>query len=70
MGELLRRVNDLLRKAADNSDFGALFEELCEQLADEGIPLWRASVGYRTLDPVVRARSDVWQPRRPLSSMK
>ncbi|WGF89993.1 adenylate/guanylate cyclase domain-containing protein [Marinivivus vitaminiproducens] len=61
MSSPIERVNAFLRRATESADFGVLFEALCIDLAGAGVPLWRVAIGHRTLDPVVRAHSDVWE---------
>jgi len=67
MDRRLERINALLISAASGRDFGQLFTGLCAELLAEGVPLWRASVSYQTLDPVDWSRSNVWQRQGTLT---
>jgi adenylate cyclase len=60
MRNRLDRINGFLLRAAASADLAGLFGGLCEELVALGLPLWRASAAYQTLNPVVRARSDIW----------
>jgi adenylate cyclase len=67
MGERVDRINSLLVRAAASADFGAAFAGSCEELVAAGVPLWRASLAHPMLDPVVRARSNIWRRERAVA---
>ncbi len=60
MVDRLDRLNTFLCEVAASQDFEASFAALCGQLVGEGLPLWRVTISYRTLDPTIRAQTLVW----------
>lgn len=65
MSELPRPVDLVLREAVASDDLGALLATACGRLLADGVPLRRASLGMRTIDPTVRALSYVWRRGAP-----
>ena len=61
MADLDQLVQILLETATCSDDPAELVTAACEGLAGQGLPLWRFSLGMRTIDPTIRALSFVWR---------
>ncbi|HXV23039.1 MAG TPA: adenylate/guanylate cyclase domain-containing protein [Alphaproteobacteria bacterium] len=61
-------VDLILREARENDDLGGLLAAVCDKLCEAGLPLMRASLGMRAIDPTIRALSFVWWRDRGVSA--
>ena len=62
-----RRLADwLLAEGRFLTDNATLLGELCQRLADAGVPLDRASLHLRSLHPLYRGVSRIWKPGQPI----
>jgi adenylate cyclase len=53
-------VDLIIRQAVEGGSLPALFAALCEHLLQAGLPVWRASLSMRAIDPIVTATSLQW----------
>ncbi|HEV8679683.1 MAG TPA: hypothetical protein VGQ90_09935, partial [Stellaceae bacterium] len=65
-GEAGRLTDWLIREGRFLSDNDALFSQVCERVADAGVPLDRATLHLRALHPEYRGVARIWQPGQPL----
>ena len=68
---LARRIVDVhiwaVRRGLRGADAASLFDGFCQRLVENGIPLWRAFAGMRTLHPQWGGYSYTW--RRDLNAL-
>lgn len=62
----LALVDWLVREGRFIGDNALLFTQFCERLAQDGLPLDRATLHLRALHPEYRGVARIWQPGRPL----
>ena len=63
-GSTTELIAAILREATEGDDAERLIGLTCDGLLGLGVPLWRFSVGLRTINATVRARSFVWRRDR------
>jgi len=64
VGSTAELIAAILRQATEADDAEGLIGLTCDGLLGLDIPLWRFSVGLRTINATVRARSFVWRRDR------
>ena len=60
----------LIDQGRNSDGLGAIFAGTASRLLELGLPLWRANLGLRLIDPTMRALSFVWTREQGVSAMR